>query len=57
MEMYLRPKTLFGEKFDRYLNAEIRDREFHFNKPKYNMGQTYKKAFNNLGNCRALFRS
>lgn len=46
MSMYLRPETLFGEKFERYLNEEIVDREIFFNNSKYNSGQAYKSKSN-----------
>ena len=50
MSIYLRPETLFGEKFERYLNEEIIDKEIFFNNSKYNNGQAYKDNFSNSNN-------
>lgn len=50
MKIYLRPETLFGGKFERYLTEEIKDRENHFRNSKWEGGQAYGKQFKNARN-------
>ena len=50
MSIYLRPETLFGEKFENYLNEKIIDKKVFFNNFKYNRGQSYNSNFSNANN-------
>lgn len=50
MKVYLRPETLFGTKFERYLTEDVKDRENHFKKSNWTGGQAYGKQFKNVRN-------
>lgn len=50
MKIYLRPETLFGGKFERYLNEETRVVQNHFNNSKWIGGQAYGEQFKNVRN-------
>ena len=50
MKIYLRPETLFGTKFERYLTEDVKDRENHFKKSNWTGGQAYGKQFKNVRN-------
>lgn len=52
MKIYLRPETLFGGKFERYLNEEIKDKKDHFNNIYLKGGQGYGMQFKNVRNSR-----
>lgn len=54
MKIYLRPETLFGTKFERYLNEESKEIEYHFNNTKWRGGQAYGKQFKNARGSRAI---
>lgn len=50
MKIYLRPETLFGGKFDRYLNQETGDIQKYYNDSQWRGGQAYGKQFRNAKN-------
>ena len=50
MKVYLRPETLFGTKFERYLTEDVKDRENHFKRSNWTGGQAYGKQFKNVRN-------
>lgn len=50
MKIYLRPETLFGGKFERYLNEETKVLQNHFNNTKWIGGQAYGEQFKNVRN-------
>ncbi|NKF05703.1 conserved phage C-terminal domain-containing protein [Clostridium gasigenes] len=50
MKVYLRPETLFGTKFERYLTEDVKDIENHFKKSNWTGGQAYGKQFKNVRN-------
>jgi len=50
MKVYLRPETLFGTKFERYLTEDVKERENHFKKSNWTGGQAYGKQFKNVRN-------
>ena len=50
MKVYLRPETLFGSKFERYLTEDVKDIENHFKKSNWTGGQAYGKQFKNVRN-------
>ena len=50
MKVYLRPETLFGSKFERYLTEDAQERENHFKESNWIGGQAYGKQFKNVRN-------
>lgn len=54
MKVYLRPETLFGTKFERYLTEDVKEKENHFKKSNWTGGQAYGKQFKNVRNSREI---
>ncbi|MBB6623066.1 conserved phage C-terminal domain-containing protein [Clostridium gasigenes] len=50
MKVYLRPETLFGSKFERYLTEDAQERENHFKESNWIGVQAYGKQFKNVRN-------
>ena len=48
MSIYLRPETLFGTKFERYLTEDVNERKNHFKKSNWTGGQANGKQFKNV---------
>ena len=48
MNIYLRPETLFGTKFERYLTEDVNERKNHFKKSNWTGGQANGKQFKNV---------
>lgn len=53
MKKYLRPETLFGTKFERYLNEDMEEKKNYFNNTNWRGGQAYGKQFENARDSRA----
>ncbi|WP_243182618.1 conserved phage C-terminal domain-containing protein [Clostridium gasigenes] len=53
MKIYLRPETLFGGKFERYLTEETKALRNNLNNSKWKVGQAYGKQFKNVRNSGA----
>ncbi|MBU3107273.1 conserved phage C-terminal domain-containing protein [Clostridium gasigenes] len=50
MKVYLRPETLFGSKFERYLTEDAQERKNHFKESNWIGVQAYGKQFKNVRN-------
>ncbi|MBU3104145.1 conserved phage C-terminal domain-containing protein [Clostridium gasigenes] len=50
MKVYLRPETLFGSKFERYLTEDAQERENHFKESNWIGVQAHGKQFKNVRN-------